>query len=369
VTQLCATSGLKHDPWEPELNRRHGRHLLTSVEITVTNRCNMRCRHCAVGETLVMQEPDHLPLELLFRRLDEIQSLRTLSMTGGEPSENVRTLHEYVLPILQYAKARGIRTQINTNLTYDLARYELIAPYVDVTHISWNYANAEDFHRIAWGHGRQHVSRETSAKLFRRIIDNARALADQGHFLSAESMINGETAPVLGHLNRMIADMGCQRHEVHPMYPADWAVDLPILPLDAFRAAVDRFLDERNPDLWVLFGTLPFFACSPDPQDRAVLAKAKAAPNVTTRNCPDGRNRVNINGFTGDVFVTDFAEVPALGNVLTDSLQAAFDRWQAHPVFAPFTCYCPEVGCTGPNLIVASMYHPGVDFRQRRAQA
>lgn len=365
--ELKERLGPANDPWEPELNRRHGRHRLTSVEITVTNRCNMRCHHCAVGETLVMLEPERIPLASLLRRLDEAESLRTLSITGGEPSENLTTLQEYVLPLLRYARQRGVKTQVNTNLTFDLERYEQIAPFVDVMHISWNYSGLEDFHRIAWGHGRQHVTMAASEKLYTRIIDNTRALTRAGHFVSAESMVNRETAPHLGSMNRFIADLGCRRHEVHPMYPVDWATDLPILPLDEYRTAVDRFLDERDPDLWVLFGTFPFVACSPLPEDRALLAKAKAAPNVSLRNCPDGRNRVNINAFTGDVYVTDFADIPALGNLRSDTLDEVFERWQAHPAFAPYNCYCPEAGCTGPNLIVAHTYYPGTDFRVRKA--
>lgn len=359
--------GPLHDPWEPELSRRSGRHLLTSVEVTVTNRCNMRCRHCAVGETLSLLEPERVPLSLLYRRMDELPTLRTLSITGGEPSENPGTLAGYVLPLLQYARRRGLRTQVNTNLTFELERYRLIAPYVDVLHISWNYTNVDDFHRIAWVRGREHVARAASAKLYERIVSNAQALAADGVFVSAESMVNAETAPHLGRLNRMIREMGCRRHEVHPMYPADWAADLPILDRDAFRAAIDRFLDERAPDLWVLFGTFPFLPCSSDPADQALLGKVRRAPNVSVRNCPDGRNRVNINGFTGDVYVTDFADVPALGNVADEGLAASFERWQAHPAFAPFNCYCPEARCTGPNLLVARMYDPGVDFRERRA--
>jgi radical SAM/CxCxxxxC motif protein YfkAB len=356
-----------NDPWEPIANRRTGRHLLTSVEVTVTNRCNMRCRHCAVGETLAMADPPRLPLDLLCRRLSEVEGLSTLSITGGEPTESWSTLREYVLPLLRWAKEHGVRTQINTNLTYDLERYALIAPYVDVMHISWNYTGVEEFHRIAWSHGREHLPIASSEILYSRILTNAEALAKGGCFLSAESMVNRETAPHLGELNRMIAAMGCQRHEVHPMYAVDWATDLPVLGLDEYREAIDRFLDERIPDLWVLFGTFPFLPCSPLPVDRALLAKAKAAPSVSIRNCPDGRNRVNINAFTGDLYVTDFADVPALGNLASDELQSVFEKWQADPRFAPFDCYCPEAGCTGPNLLVAHMYHPGVDFRTRRA--
>lgn len=359
--------GPKNDPWEPEPNRRQGRYRLTSVEVTVTNRCNMRCRHCAVGEVLVQAEPDRLPLDLLFRRLDEVEDLRTLSITGGELSENRQNLKEYVLPILQYAQRRGARTQVNTNLTFDLPRYELIAPYVDVFHITWNYTSVEDFHRIAWAHGREQVPIASSQVLYNRILENARALSARGAFLSAETMVNRETAPHLAEMNRMIAAMGCQRHEVHPMYTVDWATDLPVLLLDEFRSAIERFLDERDPNLWVLFGTFPFLPCSPDPADRALRAKALAAPNVSIRNDPDGRNRLNVNSFTGEVVVTDFAEIPSLGNIHTDRLEAMFDRWLAEPLCTAYNCYCSEAGCTGPNLIVAQMYYPGVDFRQRRA--
>lgn len=356
-----------NDPWEPEQNRRTGRHRLTSVEVTVTNRCNMRCRHCAVGESLAMADPPRQPLELLYQRLAEVEGLTTLSITGGEPSESWTTLREYVLPLLRWAKERGLRTQINTNLTYELERYELIAPYLDVLHISWNYTSVEDFHRIAWSHGREHVPISSSERLYNRILTNAEALAKAGCFVSAESMINRETAPHLGQLNQMIAAMGCQRHEVHPMYAVDWATDLPVLSLDEYRSAVNRFLDERDPNLWVLFGTFPFFPCSPLHEDRALITKAKGAPNLSIRNCPDGRNRININAFTGDLYVTDFADVPALGNLTTDKLQAVFDRWQADPRFAPYNCYCPEAGCTGPNLLVAHMYYQGIDFRDRKA--
>ncbi|MDF2631076.1 MAG: hypothetical protein K0R39_4907 [Symbiobacteriaceae bacterium] len=355
------------DPWEPEVTRRSGLHVLTSVEVTVTNRCNMRCRHCAVGETLALKEPDRVPLSLLFDRLDEVSTLQTLSITGGEPSENLTTLAEYVLPILQYARRRGLRTQVNTNLTFELDRYRGIAPLVDVLHISWNYTGPADFHRIAWGHGREHVLPAASAKIYERIRTNAAALAAEGIFVSAESMVNAETAPHLGRLNRMIREMGCRRHEVHPMYPADWAADLPILDKAEFRRAVNRFLDERDPELWTLFGTFPFLPCSADPADQALLERVRRAPNISVRNCPDGRNRVNINAFTGDIFVTDFAEIPALGNIWTGQIGSAFDIWQTHAAFAPYNCYCPAAHCTGPNLLVAHMYHPGVDFRDRKA--
>src|SRR5699024_11638039 len=105
--------------------------------------CNRRCEHCAVGDMLAMKDPDALPLELLIQRLDEIPNLRTFSITGGEPMFSRKSIDEYVLPLLKYTHERGIRSQLNSNLTMPLDRYMEIAPYLDVLHISHNWRSEE----------------------------------------------------------------------------------------------------------------------------------------------------------------------------------------------------------------------------------
>ena len=128
----------QYDPWDPIRSyRKYGKHVLTSVELTITNLCNMRCEHCAVGDSLTMSEGPRLPLDMVLRKLDQVENLETISLTGGEPSYHMKTVKDYMLPILKYARERGVRTQINSNLTLDLARYELLAPYLDVMHISF----------------------------------------------------------------------------------------------------------------------------------------------------------------------------------------------------------------------------------------
>ena len=42
----------------------------------------MRCSHCAVGYTLQTKDPDALPMDIIYRRLDEIPQLRTISITA-----------------------------------------------------------------------------------------------------------------------------------------------------------------------------------------------------------------------------------------------------------------------------------------------
>ncbi len=356
------------DPWDPIRSlQRYGRHALTSVEFTVSNLCNMRCEHCAVGYTLTMSEGEKLPLSQMLERLDEVEQLETISITGGEPSYSEQTVNNYIIPILQYARDRGVYSQLNSNITLDYARYEAIAPYLDVMHISFNYLNAEDFHQVGFARANRTVSREVSGKLFDRMVDNAVKLSKGGLFVSAESMINYRTHEKLGAIHKLIVEMGCKRHEVHPMYASAFAEGLPMLTLEQLRSAIDRLLDERDESVWMLFGTLPFFACNNEPEEQRLLRKLRSAKQVTVRNDPDGRNRLNVNTFTGDVYVTDFAAVPPLGNIGQHKLNDIFDSWLDHPLARSVNCYCAAAACCGPNLLVADTYYKDADFPTRQA--
>jgi radical SAM/CxCxxxxC motif protein YfkAB len=357
-----------NDPWDPIRSyRKLGKHVVTSVELTITNLCNMRCEHCAVGDSLTMTEGPKLPLSLILKRLDEVEHLETISITGGEPTYNEKTVRQYIIPILQYARSRGIRSQINSNVTLDLSRYELIAPYLDVLHISFNYVNAEDFHQIGFANAGHPVSYDMASRMYERMVENTIALSRAGLFVSAESMINTRTHEKLPAIHKLIDEMGCKRHEVHPMYPSSFASHLPMLTLKEIRIAIDGLLDARNPDMWMLFGTLPFYACNEGKEGRLLIQRLRKEHNVTVRNDPDGRNRLNVNLFTGDVYVTDFANEPPLGNVLEDGLDTIFARFEQHPLNLRVNCFCNEAACCGPNLLVADSYYPNVDFTKRRA--
>lgn len=368
-TDKMATISPSNDPWDPIVSlREFGRHVLTSVEMTITNLCNMRCEHCAVGDSLVMKEPEQIPLSLMLKSLDEVENLRTISITGGEPTFRRQTVDEKIIPLLQYAKERGIRSQINSNLTLDYERYEKLLPYLDVMHISFNYKDETDFHEVGFARSGHSVKPEVAYKMYHKMIENTKRLSEAGMFISAETMINYRTYDKLSEIHRLIVDMGCRRHEVHPMYAADFAEGLPVLSLENMRMAIHSLLDMRNKDLWMLFGTLPFFACNSNDEDAKLLRRLRQEPNVTVRNDPDGRNRVNVNMFTGDVYVTDFAAIPAFGNINNGRLDDIFGQWQnGHPLNQKVNCHCDSVGCCGPNLLVADMYYKDIDFKSRQA--
>ncbi|WP_204555489.1 radical SAM/CxCxxxxC motif protein YfkAB [Bacillus ectoiniformans] len=359
------------DPWEAYMDvNEHGRMLLSNVEFTTTTLCNMRCEHCAVGYTLQTRDPEALPFSLIQQRLEEIPHLRALSITGGEPMLSKRSVKNYVLPLLKYAHERGIYTQINSNLTLDLARYEEIAPYLDVLHISHNWGTLEEFTEVGFANMERKPSLSQREAYFDKMIANSKALSEMGVLVSAETMLNKRTLPYLESIHRQVVEeMKCFRHEIHPMYPSDFANALESLTLSEMRESIHQLLDKRDQDTWMLFGTLPFYSCSPSQEDIGLLKKLSAEKNVTVRNDPDGRSRLNVNIFSGDIIVTDFGDAPGLGNIQTNTLQNAYETWNQSKLASELNCHCSNVQCLGPNILVKNAYYPNTDFMKQKAFA
>lgn len=359
-----------NDPWEAYQDiEQYGKHTLTNIEFTTTTLCNMRCEHCAVGYTLQSKDPDALPLNLLISSLDDIPTLKCLSITGGEPMLSKKSVENYVLPLLEYASSRGIRTQINSNLTLELERYLKISPFLDVLHISHNWGTVDDFIDGGFAMMDRKPTREQRAQLFNRIVENSRALVSEGVMVSAETMINKRTLPHLENIHKQITEeMKCQRHEVHPMYPSDFASSLETLTLEEIRSAIHHLLDIRNEDVWMLFGTLPFYPCNENEEDLKLMKRLYSAKNVTLRNDPDGRSRLNINIFNGDVIVTDFGDTPPLGNIQNTKLTDMFNAWLETDLAKSLSCHCPAVRCLGPNVLVKNKYYANEDFSTRESK-
>ncbi|WP_077622846.1 radical SAM/CxCxxxxC motif protein YfkAB [Sediminibacillus massiliensis] len=357
-----------NDPWEAYVDvEKHGEMVLSNIEFTTTTLCNMRCNHCAVGYALQDRDPDALPIELIISRLDEVPHLRALSITGGEPMMSKKSVRNYVLPLLKYAHSRGVKTQINSNLTLPYERYEQIVPYLDVLHISHNWGTVNEFIETGFARMDRKPSEQNRKKYFDRMVENSQRLAKEGVMVSAETMLNGRTYPFLEKIHDHIIEMGCARHEVHPMYPVDFAKNLETLNMEEIRHSIKRLLDHRNENTWMLFGTLPFYACSTSGEDRALLQRLFREKNVTVRNDPDGRSRLNVNIFTGEVTVTDFGDEPSLGNIKNTRLQESYSRWMNTKTAKSLNCHCPAVKCLGPNVLVKDTYYKQEDFQRKKA--
>ena len=74
---------------------------LQILEIEVTNRCNLNCKHCYVKRTPYVD----LPQTLVKKIIEESNNLgvNRLTFTGGEP-----LLYPGLIELAQYAKQLGI---------------------------------------------------------------------------------------------------------------------------------------------------------------------------------------------------------------------------------------------------------------------
>jgi hypothetical protein len=88
-------------------------HVLSSVNLELTNHCNLRCTICPVNTT--MRRPKGFMDAALFRRIiDENPQLDfVLAFQWGEP-----LLHPEFFGLVRYAADRGVRTMITSNGTH-----------------------------------------------------------------------------------------------------------------------------------------------------------------------------------------------------------------------------------------------------------
>src|SRR5699024_268586 len=274
-------------------------------------------------------DPTPLPMDLIYRRLDEVPNLKTISITGGEPMFSKKSIKNVVKLLLKYAFDRGIYVQMNSNLTLSLDRYLEIAEYIDVMHISHNWGKIDEFSEVGFHVMDKKVPLQARYKLYEQMIHNSATLSEQGLSVSAETLINRNSNPYMKKIhNEIVHDMKCIRHVIHPMYPSDFATQLNIMTLDEMKETIHDILDFRDKDTWMLFGTLPFYPCFLNESDQHLLNRLNQAENVTLRNDPDGRSRLNVSVFSGDVIVTDFGdETGSIANIKQDKLEDVYQTW------------------------------------------
>jgi radical SAM protein with 4Fe4S-binding SPASM domain len=91
---------------------------LRYLELQITDRCNLRCRHCYLGNSL-HQELSFEQIQRILREFEEIQGLRLL-LSGGEP-----LLHPYFWEINEIQRDHAFRSILLSNgtlITRDVAK-------------------------------------------------------------------------------------------------------------------------------------------------------------------------------------------------------------------------------------------------------
>jgi MoaA/NifB/PqqE/SkfB family radical SAM enzyme len=91
---------------------------VTSIDVYVTYRCNLRCTHCFMGNSLDSAiNFDYALLSKLIERSSELGA-REITFLGGEP-----TLYPQIVEAVVLAQASNLRARIVTNGLYGFARF------------------------------------------------------------------------------------------------------------------------------------------------------------------------------------------------------------------------------------------------------
>jgi len=171
---------------------------LRYLELQITNACNLRCKHCYIGDE-TKKELSTKQIRTLLNEFEKMQGLRVL-ITGGEP-----LLHDKFYELNEMLPHYAIRKILFTNGVL-LSREILKTLHVDELQISID--GLEYAHDALRGSG-----------MFKRSLEAIRQALDSGFSVSVATMVHPRNRGDFTGMERMFKEMGIK----------DWTVDVPVI--------------------------------------------------------------------------------------------------------------------------------------------
>jgi radical SAM protein with 4Fe4S-binding SPASM domain len=182
------------------------------VSYSITQKCNLKCKHC-YSESVEQAASDELSSEEAFRLIDDLSiwGIGLLIIDGGEP-----LCREDLLDAVKYASNKGIRTTIGSNGTLIDERIARKMKEVGVmaVAISVDGANAQT-----------HDSFRGVAGAFDQTLKGVEACRNARLPFQFNTVISKETLPQLEDLLRMAVDCGADAAEFFDLVAAGRAKD------------------------------------------------------------------------------------------------------------------------------------------------
>ncbi|MEW6067658.1 MAG: radical SAM protein [Nitrospirota bacterium] len=171
---------------------------LRYLELQITNKCNLKCRHCYIGDKDI-SELSVEKIKNILKEFEEMQGLRTL-ITGGEP-----LLHSKFDEINEMLPEFFIRKVLFTN---GLLLNKRILKRLNVNEIQISIDGLEDAHDSLRGKG-----------TFKVAINAVKHAIDSGFEVSVSTMIHAKNLEDFDDMDRLFKDLGIK----------DWTVDIPCI--------------------------------------------------------------------------------------------------------------------------------------------
>jgi len=172
---------------------------LRYLELILTYRCNLHCRHCYQGGSR-NQDLDPGLLEDLLVEFDQMQGLRLL-LSGGEP-----LLYPHRDRLIPALACRGYRVVLITN--GHLLDHEALAD-LPLHEVQVSLDGMERGHDSLRGEGS-----------FRRALSAARRVRERGLDLSVATMIHSENLAEMGELKRLVRELEAREWSLEVPTPA-----------------------------------------------------------------------------------------------------------------------------------------------------
>ena len=195
---------------------------LRYLELQITDKCNLKCGHCYLGDGRSRELPVR-HIRNLLHEFEELQGLRVL-ITGGEPF-----LHSGFDEINAMLPDFAIRKVLVTN---GLLLHERILDTLHVDEIQISIDGLEDAHDSLRGKG-----------TFRTAMEKIKLSRAYGFEVSVSTMIHSKNLGDFDEMERLLKDMGIR----------EWTVDVPCVT-GRLAAREELQVSHREAGKYLLYG-------------------------------------------------------------------------------------------------------------------
>src|SRR5215471_13568561 len=198
------------------LSERAGGLIAPAIDIYLTYRCSLRCRHCFVGERLESSRDFDGDLLTLLINSCAAWSTREVTFLGGEP-----TLYPGILGAIEEVQDRGMRARIVTNGLAGLRRLIPQLPRGNQLSVGFSIdGSSPEIHDHVRGRGK-----------FAQMLENIKACKHRGLEIFGVTSISRQNSANVHEIVSLSRELELEYLNLHYVVPvgfADSSLRLPI---------------------------------------------------------------------------------------------------------------------------------------------
>ena len=268
---------------------------IKSLEIALSTKCNLRCKYCgAYNDRNIYKK--RLSVDQIIEILDTISTLERIKLSGGEVTIDIDGCKK----LGEYCKGRNLFYQINTNETLLTHKdiMELKNSGLSALHISLNFTDAISYKRY-YG---------VEEEIFEKIVSNIRFASTELECV-AETLVFDKTLPNLVEINRVVAELGVEGHEIqYGINQLNWQNGVSRKDVENF---IFELCEKKAEEILLYFSCFEFpEAC----KSYSRFEKFMNRNDIFFTNCIEGKQQFHLSD-NGDVVSCELIDTDKLGNI------------------------------------------------------